>query len=51
MKKAPELERVALKEILELRRYGGSREDTFVAARLLFQLKQRLEEAGLNRKR
>ena len=42
-----ELERVALKEILKFRRDGGNREYAFALARLLFQLKQRLIEAGL----
>ena len=45
MKKAVELERVAVKEILKLRRDGGSREDAFAAAEILFHLKQRLDEA------
>jgi hypothetical protein len=51
MKRASDLEPVALEEILKLKRNGVSREDAFAAARLIFQLKQRLIEAGLKRNR
>jgi hypothetical protein len=50
MKKVTTLELVALKQILKLRKEGGSREDVLDLAKLLFRLKQRLIEAGLKRK-
>jgi hypothetical protein len=38
-KKAPEIDRTALRKILKLRRCGGSREDALALAKLLFRQK------------
>ena len=39
MKDPSAIDRVALREILQFRRDGGSREDVLALAKLLFQLK------------